>query len=100
MVRPPNGSHAKLCGQGPDTIARSLRGSWRDEHLFALRQALELYDTYQTKIEECDTAIARQLDLISKKANRADIPPERTRYKPSSNAPRTNFRGSFRDRRR
>jgi transposase len=80
------------CKASTETIARSLHGSWRDEHLFALRQALELYDTYQTKIEECDTAIARQLDRISKKANRADIPPERTRYKPSSNAPRTNFR--------
>ena len=80
------------CKASAETIARSLRGSWRDEHLFALRQALELYDTYQRKIDECDVAIAQQLDRIRKKVDRGDIPPERTRYKPSSNAPRTNFR--------
>ena len=36
------------------TIARSLQGHWRKEHLFELAQALELYRTYQAKIAECD----------------------------------------------
>ncbi len=31
------------------TIARSLRGHWREEHIFELTQALELYRTYQDK---------------------------------------------------
>ena len=38
-------------------IARSLRGHWREEHIFELTQALELYRTYQRKIEECDQEI-------------------------------------------
>lgn len=80
------------CKASEETIARSLRGSWRDEHLFALRQALELYDTYQKKIEQCDAVIAQQLDHIKKKADRADIPPERTKYKRGGNAPLTNHR--------
>ena len=43
------------------TIARSLRGHWRDEHLFELAQAMELYRVYQGKIAECDREIEAQL---------------------------------------
>ncbi len=43
------------------TIARSLRGHWREEHLFELTQAMELYRTYQAKIAECDREIEAQL---------------------------------------
>ena len=38
-------------------IARSLHGHWKQEHIFELTQALELYRTYQRKIEECDQEI-------------------------------------------
>jgi transposase len=37
-----------------ERVRESLRGCWKKEHLFALRQALELWDTYQQKIEDCD----------------------------------------------
>lgn len=80
------------CKASRETIARSLRGSWRDEHLFALRQALELYDTYQQKIDDCDAAIAQHLDQLNKKADRAAIPAERARYKRGGNAPSLNHR--------
>ena len=43
------------------TIARSLRGHWRAEHLFDLTQALELYKMYQSKMAECDREIQAQL---------------------------------------
>ena len=32
------------------TIAKSLQGHWREEHIFELTQALELYRVYQAKI--------------------------------------------------
>ena len=44
------------------TIARSLRGHWRKEHIFELAQALELYRTYQDKIAQCDLEIEAQLE--------------------------------------
>ena len=44
------------------TIARSLRGHWRQEHIFELTQALELYRFYQGKIAECDLEIEAQLE--------------------------------------
>jgi transposase len=37
-----------------ETIAKSLEGDWREEHLFALRQEFELYEIYREKINECD----------------------------------------------
>jgi transposase len=42
-------------------LREALEGTWKDEHLFALRQAHELWQFYQTKITECDQAIERVL---------------------------------------
>ena len=43
------------------TIARSLRGTWREEHLFALEQALARYDFLGAQIEACETRMVRAL---------------------------------------
>lgn len=50
------------CQNTSETIAQSLVGNYRDEHLFALRQAVELFETYQTKIADCEAAIIQQLN--------------------------------------
>ncbi len=44
------------------TIAKSLQGHWRQEHIFELSQALELYRVYQSKIAGCDREIEAQLE--------------------------------------
>jgi transposase len=49
------------CKNSVTTIARSLKGNYRPEHLFSLRQAVELYEIYQTKIADCDRQILEQL---------------------------------------
>jgi transposase len=49
------------CKTDAATIARSLGGNWRSEHLFELRQALELVEFYQTQIGACDHEIEAQL---------------------------------------
>lgn len=51
-----------------NTIAKALEGDYRPEHLFALRQALELYDYYQQKIAECDQEILRQMRSMETRA--------------------------------
>lgn len=38
-------------------VKESLRGCWKKEQLFALRQALELWEAYQQKIAACDREI-------------------------------------------
>jgi hypothetical protein len=42
-------------------VIESLRGNWKAEHLFALRQALEGWEFYQERIRQCDDAIAAVL---------------------------------------
>lgn len=44
-----------------ERVKESLRGSWKKEQLFALRQALELWETYQQKIADCDQELASLL---------------------------------------
>jgi transposase len=45
-------------------LLAALEGTWRDEHLFALRQAHELWQFYQTKIAECDQALEAVLKAM------------------------------------
>lgn len=51
----------KRCKNSSETIARSLHGNYRPEHLFSLQQAVELYEFYQQKIADCDQQILTQL---------------------------------------
>jgi transposase len=45
------------CHSSAETIAKALTGSYRAEHLFALEQALALYDAYHEKDSACDARI-------------------------------------------
>lgn len=63
----------ELCKNSSATIAKSLVGNYREEHLFALRQAVELYEMYQAKIADCDEAIVKQLEKQPNVSN--DDPP-------------------------
>lgn len=51
----------RRCKNSEETIARSLKGNYRPEHLFSLQQAVELYEFYQAKIAACDQQILEQL---------------------------------------
>lgn len=54
----------KRCKNDEKTIARSLHGNYRPEHLFNLQQAVELHEFYQAKISDCDRQILEQLKLF------------------------------------
>ena len=47
------------CKNSREVIAKSLEGNYREELLFELRQGVELYESYQEKIAECDRQIER-----------------------------------------
>ena len=47
------------------TIARSLRGTWRDEHVFALEQALERYDLLNRQIKRAETRIDALVETLA-----------------------------------
>jgi transposase len=47
-----------------DQIAKSLQGSWRAEHLFALKPALDGFDFIGTQLAECDLEVEQQLQSL------------------------------------
>src|SRR5437763_11233685 len=47
--------------------AKSLEGNWRPEMLFVLKQEVEMYDTYQRRIRECDQELEAHLKRIADK---------------------------------
>lgn len=60
------------CHSPEEVIEASLVGNYRKEHLFTLKQALELYDFYTQKLAECDAKIAEEVKKLESK-----IDPER-----------------------
>ena len=50
-------------------IAKALEGDYREEHLFALQTALELYDSFQFKIMECDRRVQEALAAFEAKVS-------------------------------
>jgi transposase len=47
------------------TVAKSLEGDYHAEHLFALKQAVELYDYYLKQIAECDQEILKTMQSFA-----------------------------------
>ena len=45
------------CKKDEDEIVKALTGTWREEHLFILKQSMEMYDFYTQQIEACDNEI-------------------------------------------
>ena len=69
------------------TIAKSLRGHWREEHIFELTQALELYRFYHAKIAECDREIEAQLERFEDRSD-GEPPAPNGKKRNQKNAPR------------
>lgn len=76
------------CKHDQATIAASLLGHWREDHLFELAQALELYRTYKQKIEQCDVQIERCLEQLPQSPGhngpRPPLQPKRAKRNPNS----------------
>lgn len=45
-------------------IEKSLRGNWREEHIFALKQAVDLFDAYGQRLTECDQLLEAMLAAL------------------------------------
>jgi len=72
-----------------EVLAKSLRGDWREEHLFTLGQSYELWKTHQQLIGACDAQIAAMLGEFDTRAEKeAALAPARTSHKkPQKNEP-------------
>jgi len=61
------------CKSSEDEIAKALTGTWQPEHLFVLKQSLELYDFYTAQVAACDAAIEQHFSAL--KPRWEGIPP-------------------------
>ena len=59
------------CKSSEDEIAKALTGTWPSEHLFALKQSLELVDFYTHQLAECDAELERRFAAIKAALGRA-----------------------------
>ena len=77
------------CAKSEEEIAKSLQGNYRREHLFALRQAVELYDFYTTQITACDCEIEQQYASLQAQVDpeQAPLPPAKRSGAKSKNSP-------------
>ncbi len=53
-------------------IIASLKGNIKEEYIFSLKQAVEAYEFYQRKIDECDKKIEQLLEFINQ--DKEEIP--------------------------
>jgi transposase len=74
------------CAKSEEQIAEALTGHYRDEQLFALKQAVELWDFHRGLIGECDKKIQTVIEKLPIKADRTTVPAARgKRGKPRKN---------------
>ena len=75
------------CQNGEATIALSLQGNWREDHLFALKQAMDTYRFFHERLAEVDQKIEAQLKTFEDKSQGKPLEPRTTRPKRTANTP-------------
>jgi len=63
------------CQRSEAEIAKALSGHYRPEHVFALKQALALYDFYTAQVQECDTYLEQHYAAIKPTYDEQTPPP-------------------------
>ena len=72
-----------------EEIAASLQGTWKAEHLLALKQAMGRYDFFAEQLQECDQQIEAVMQQLQ--AHTKELAKGKKRSK-SKNAPKFNLR--------
>jgi transposase len=62
------------CKKSKKEIARALDGNYREEHIFTLKQAVEMYDFLSVKITECDVQIRQNIESWEDFVTEAPVP--------------------------
>ena len=85
----------RRCHASEATIREALIGNYRPEHVFALRQALELYDVHQAKVAECDVEIEAVLGGLNAQRVTPEAPLPRVRHAKGRNEPAFEVRSAL-----
>ncbi len=83
------------CKSSSDEIAKALTGNYRAEHVFALQQALALYDFYTQQLHICDQQLEQQYSALTPRFDDdlPPLPPDPKVNSHSKNAPTFDVRG-------
>jgi transposase len=73
------GLRHERCHASAAEIAQALTGSYRDEHLFALRQAFAAWQFYQKQLDQADAQIQEQLGRMKLDRTLPSLPPPKRR---------------------
>jgi transposase len=69
------------CKASEETVRAALVGNYQPEHVFALAQALTLYDFYQTRVDECDAKIQEVLAVLVAEKEPPSAPLPKARHR-------------------
>jgi len=83
------------CKQSLKTIQQALTGNYRPEHVFALRQALELFEFHHVKVAECDLEIEAVLRALNESREAPVKPIPAVRHFGGRNEPDFDVRGAL-----
>ena len=77
------------CKSDREEIAKALTGNYRPEHIFALRQAVELYDFYNRQLGECHTQVEQLYSTFTPKVDidQKPLPPAKKHSRRQGNDP-------------
>lgn len=75
------------CKRSEAEIARALEGSWRDEHLFELKQLLQSWDFHHEQVVACDRQIAKVCDGFEDRSGGRPLPEGSKRPQDHRNTP-------------
>ncbi len=77
------------CKKSEEEIGKALTGTWREEHLFILKQSVALYDFYTEQIQACDEEIECRYAMTRADWEAGDVKPlpVKKRNSHSKNAP-------------
>lgn len=73
------------CKKDEVEIAKSLEGNYKREHLFSLKQAVELYDFYDHQLRECDAELEKMYREFDPPENPGTPPPAPRSHKRRKN---------------
>jgi transposase len=69
-------------------IAKSLEGNWRQELIFVLQQEIQMYDTYQRRVAECDQELQKHLSAFADTVSapgKQELPPKKKKKQNKNN---------------
>ena len=73
------------CKHSQEDLIKALTGHYRKEHLFVLKQALEMFESFSQRLRECDQEIERLLEEMQPELP-DDFPPLPPDPKPNSHS--------------